>query len=114
VAALNGGVEVSGGLLGGHAQLVVQHYDTLLELAQGGGALAGPGIEAHELAVGSFVQGVEGQLVAGKGQGGFEFAPGAVPQYQPVQGTPQFAAQIFGLQELPFVKVKTVLEAKAA
>lgn len=50
-----------------------QEADTLFVLTQGGGGLAGQGVEAHQLAMNGFVVGVKLELAAGMAHGIVKF-----------------------------------------
>jgi hypothetical protein len=95
---------------GGGAQFRLQDADALLVLAQGGGALVAPGVQLHQLAVRFFVQRIEAQPAPGVVHGGLVLAPGAVSAGQASQGASQFAAQAFGLEELPVIELRAVAQ----
>ena len=62
---------VESGGVGGRfdAEFVGEELLESLLLAEGGGALIGPGVELHQGAVGLFQEGIEGQPAAGVGDG---------------------------------------------
>ncbi len=107
-------VEQDCGFLGPDAELLLEYRGAFRILAQGRRALAGPGMEAHQLTMGRLVQGIEGQPAPGKADGWFELAVDTVPAHQSLQGIGQFPAQRLGLQELPIIKVGAILQAEAA
>ncbi len=55
IAGLDEFVKDGGFFRGDDAQFLLQDTDALLVLAQGGGALVGPGVQLHQLAMSFFV-----------------------------------------------------------
>jgi hypothetical protein len=92
LAGLDEFVEGGGFFRRGDPQFLFQDTHALLVLAQGGGALVGPGVQLHQPAVGLFVQRVEAQPAAGIVHGWFIFAHSTMATHQALQGTSQLAA----------------------
>ena len=86
------------------AQFGLQDLAALLVLAEGRGAVAGCGVEAHQAAVGGFAEGVEAQPAAGLTERGIPLPPDGQALGQLFQHVGQREAQGLGLHGLPGVE----------
>jgi hypothetical protein len=105
-------VEFARRVLRGDAQFFVQQAHALVVLAQGRGLLTGQGVEAHEDAMGRFVEIVQGEQATGEGDGVVGFARLLVMGNQPFQRPGKDTPVFFGLKEAPVVEVRCVGQAE--
>lgn len=82
-------------------------------LVEGGGALSILGVKLHQLLVGGFVQGVEGEPAVGVVEGAVILLPLPVVVDKLFQGAAEFALPMFGLLPLPVVEGEAIAQGEA-
>ena len=93
-----------------HGKLAVEHPDEFAVLADGGGALPGPGQNADQRLVGRFVQRVEGQPPAGVVECPGGLAGADATGDQPFERTGQHLAQPISRRRLPVLELRAVAQ----
>ena len=84
-----------------------------LVLVQGGRTLTGAGIQLHELAMGLFVQAVQGQPAPSVLDGLGRIILALIAAYQAPHGVGQLVAQRIGQGTLPIIESEGIAQAKA-
>lgn len=110
---LDGVVEGGGLGQGGYAEFGFEDVEAVAVLVEGGGAVSGPGVKLHDLLVGGFVQGVEGEPAVGVGEGAVVLLLLAVAVDELFEGAAELVLPMFGLLPLPVVEGEAVAEGEA-
>ena len=97
-----------------YAEFFVQDTSTLFVLCQGSSALVVLDVEAHQLAVDVFLQGINGQQLLGVGDGFAQLATLLVKGDQIGQGGEEEVAQAFLFQQYPGFKFGRVANIEAS